>query len=127
MERYFSVNQLTEEKKVKVVTICFEDEALAWYQWEEKRKPMKRWEEVKTQLLWRFRPSQKGSLCSILSLHQSFTVRKYRRWFETLASLLIVISKKVMECNFLNGLKPEIKAEFQLYRPVGLEQIMEMA
>lgn len=54
-------------------------------------------------------------------------MREYRRRFETLASSLTELPEEVMECNFLNSLKPEKRADVQLLRPVGLEQIMEVA
>lgn len=60
-KRYFSMNHLTNGEKVEVVAVCFEGEALAWFQWEDSRRSVKSWEELKQLLLERFRPSQKGS------------------------------------------------------------------
>lgn len=120
VERYFSINHLTEDEKVEAVAVCFDGEALAWFQWEEKRKPINTWENVKKRLLRRFRASQEGSLCAqFLSLRQESTVREFRRRFETLGSPLTEISEEVMECNFLNRLKPSIRVEVQLLRPMG--------
>ena len=37
-ERYFSINQLSEKEKIKSTALCFEAGALAWFQWEARRK-----------------------------------------------------------------------------------------
>lgn len=34
VERYFIVNQLTKMEKLETSALCFEEGALAWYQWE---------------------------------------------------------------------------------------------
>lgn len=89
---------------------------------------MNNWEELKVHLQYLFQPSQDGSLRTrFLALRQTTTVKKYRWLFERLASLLQNISEEILECNFINGLKPRIKAEVQLLNPVGLEQIMDVA
>lgn len=31
VERYFSINRLSEEEKVEVTAVCFDGEALAWF------------------------------------------------------------------------------------------------
>lgn len=94
----------------------------------EKSRLLKNWEEVNIRLLRRFRPSQEGSLCAqFLSRRQSTAVREYRQGLETLASSLTEVSEEIMDCNFLNRPRPNIRAEVYLLRPLGLEQIMEVA
>lgn len=61
VERYFRINQLSNWEKLEAATVCFEGEALAWYQWEESRQPVRRWEDLKTLVLERFLPSQEGT------------------------------------------------------------------
>lgn len=60
-----------------------------------------------------------------LAIRQSATVRDYRQWFETLVSWLNGVSEVVLEYCFLNGLRPEIRAEVHQLRPSGLEQIFK--
>lgn len=82
---------------------------------------MRNWEELKVQVLRR-------SLCAqFLALRQTAMVKEYRRQFEKLASPLQNLSEEVLECNFINGLTPRIRAEVQLLCPMGLEQIMDVA
>lgn len=88
-ERYFSINQFTNWEKIEGAAVCFEGEALTWYQWENGRQPLTRWEDLKLLLLQRFRPSQEGSVLEkFLALRQEGTVKDYRRWFELLAAPL---------------------------------------
>ena len=57
-ERYFAVNQLTEEEKIKSVALCFEATVLAWFQWESRRRGIRSWEGLKQGILGRFSSTQ---------------------------------------------------------------------
>ncbi|ESR37449.1 hypothetical protein CICLE_v10030074mg [Citrus x clementina] len=46
-ERYFSVNRLSNEEKLEAAIIAFEGDALLWYQWENRKRSMMVWEEIK--------------------------------------------------------------------------------
>ncbi|EXB66634.1 hypothetical protein L484_024931 [Morus notabilis] len=75
VERYFSVNRLTEEDKLSAAAICFKGDALAWFQWEDGRNPVRSWLELKRKLLDRFRSSQEGTaLDKFLAIQQKGTV-----------------------------------------------------
>lgn len=56
-ERYFVLNQLMKEEKLETASLCFEDAALAWYLWEQKRRGVRRWDELKVLMRARFGPS----------------------------------------------------------------------
>ncbi|EXB38291.1 hypothetical protein L484_013924 [Morus notabilis] len=127
-ERYFAMNKMTEREKLDVAVVSLEGEALAWFQWEDGRSPIRSWMVLKLMLLERFRPMQEGSLCEkFLSLRQETTVRDYRRQFEILAAPLTELSEQVLESTFVKGLKPEIRAEIRLMKPERLGRIMEVA
>ncbi|XP_024017591.1 uncharacterized protein LOC112090471 [Morus notabilis] len=125
-ERYFSLNRLTDREKLDVAVVSLEGEALAWFQWEDRRWAVRDWTELKRKVLERFHSTQEGTLCEkFLSLHQETTVREYRRQFEMLAALLAEIPEQVLESAFVNGLKPEVRAEVRMMKPNGLGRIME--
>ena len=44
VEQYFSVNQLSDEEKLDFDALGFEGVALAWFQWEQRRRRFKSWE-----------------------------------------------------------------------------------
>lgn len=89
---------------------------------------MRSWEELKGLLRNRFRSTQEGTVEErFMALRQWGTVRDYRNCFETLASPIEEMPEAVLEGHFVNGLKPEIRAEIRVLRPLGLENIMEMA
>ena len=54
-ERYFTVNQLTKEEKIESMALCFEAAALAWFQWESRRRGIRSWEGLKQGILGRLR------------------------------------------------------------------------
>lgn len=60
VERYFTVNQLTEAEKLEAASLSMSGEALACFWWEGQR-PMRSWVEVNTSLLNLFRSTQARS------------------------------------------------------------------
>lgn len=55
-ERYFLMNAMFKMEKVEATAICFDSDALAWYQWADGWRPFSNWYELKM-LLERFRAS----------------------------------------------------------------------
>lgn len=47
-------------------------------------------------------------------------MEEYRRTFEALAAPLVDLPEEVLVSIFINELKPTIKAEVRLHRPIGL-------
>ncbi|GMN32864.1 hypothetical protein TIFTF001_046644 [Ficus carica] len=91
-------------------------------------RPIRRWQELKTLLLERFRLTQEGSTCEkFLAIRQEGTVYDYHRLFEALSSPLTDLSEEVLESTFINGLRADIWAEVRMMKPSGLPRIMEFA
>ena len=89
VERFFTVHRMTEEEKMAAAMISLDGEAMAWFQWEEGRRPIQGWSELKAQILDRFSITQEGTLCEqFLALKQEGTVREYLCTFELLAATL---------------------------------------
>ena len=53
VERYFEINGLRAEERLRAAMVCMEGEALAGYIWEEGQHPFCNWEEFKELLLLR--------------------------------------------------------------------------
>ena len=127
-ERYFSFYRLSEEEKLEAAVVAFDGEALSWYQWENRRRPIRRWEEMRALLLRQFRTTNAGSLHEQwLALEQTASVAEYRRSFIELIAPLENIPEPIALGQFLNGLKKEIRAEVRVLGPRFLEQAMELA
>ncbi|XP_074373638.1 uncharacterized protein LOC141713987 [Apium graveolens] len=62
VERHFNFYKLSEEERMESVVIAMEGDALKWYQWEHKRRPIRCWTEFREYVLKQFRPTQGGSL-----------------------------------------------------------------
>ncbi|KAL9444267.1 hypothetical protein AB3S75_017449 [Citrus x aurantiifolia] len=127
-ERYFSVHRLTNEEKLEAAIMAFEGDALLWYQWENKKRSMMVWEEMRVLILKQFRVIQAGSLHEQwLALTQSSSVREYRQKFIELSAPLENITEELALGNFINGLKPEIRVEVRILEPSNLGRAMELA
>ena len=87
------------------VAVSVDGDALSWLQWTEVRAPFLSWEDFKSRLLMRFRPSQEGSLHEqFLAIKQMGSVTEYRRNFELLSAPLSGLSEEVMESTFVGNL-----------------------
>ncbi|KAI0523140.1 hypothetical protein KFK09_005530 [Dendrobium nobile] len=128
VERYFAVNGLTDDEKLTAAGLCLEGKALAWYQWRDRREPIRSWREFKDCLLERFRADGGGDFYEqFFALTQEGTVADYRDRFEYLASRLDHISESALEGNFMKGLKPEIRTAVRVMEPRNLGKAMELA
>lgn len=128
IECYFSFYRLTEVEKLEVVVVALEGDALRWFQWENKWRPIRRWDELREFLLRQFRPSNGGSLCEQwLATSQTTSVTDYHRKFIEMVAPLDSLPKEIMLVQFLNGLRDDIRVEVRVLNPINLEQAMELA
>ncbi|KAK0604231.1 hypothetical protein LWI29_013447 [Acer saccharum] len=108
-ECHFSLQRFNNEEKLEASVIGFEGDALLWYQWEHKKRPMVLWEEMKLLILKQLRSTQEGSLHEqFLALRQQGTVKEYRRKFIEFLAPLDNVSDEITLSQFINGLNPEI-------------------
>ncbi|KAL6527965.1 hypothetical protein OROHE_014915 [Orobanche hederae] len=127
-ERYFQFYRLSEEEKLEAAVVGMEGDALLWYQWEHRRRPIRRWEELIALMLRQFRPTYSGSLYEQwLALKQHGTAVEYRRDFIELAAPLTNVPEDIALGNFINGLKDDVKAEVRLLDPRNLDHAMDLA
>lgn len=128
VERYFAFYKLSEAEMLDAVVVAFEGDALRFYQWEQRRRPIRLWVDLKDFILRQFRSASGGSLYEQwLSTTQETTVMEYRRRFIETAAPLDRVSEAMLLGQFINGLKDDIKAEVRLINPVSLDHAMEVA
>nr|ACY01928.1 hypothetical protein [Beta vulgaris] len=127
-ERFFQFYRLTEDEKVEAAVVSLDGEALLWYQWENRRRPIHRWSEMRWMLLRRFRETALGSLQEQwLSHEQEEGVVEYRRKFIELLAPLEGIPESIAQAQFVSKLKEEIKNEVRIMGPSSLDHAMELA
>lgn len=113
VELYFTLNRLSQEEKIDVSFIAFEGAALKWFQWENHRHPISRWEDLRKLTVRQFRSASVGSLCEqFLAVKQEGTVDEFKMKFVELAGPLEGISEEVF---------------MSLLNPATLEEAMELA
>lgn len=88
VERYFAFYFRTKVEMLEAVAVALEGDALRWYRWEQKCRPIRLWADLKAFVLRQFRPENGGSLYEQwLATTQLTDVNGYRRRFiETAAS-----------------------------------------
>lgn len=113
---------------MEAAVVGFEGDALLWYQWEHRRRPIRRWEDMRSLILKQFRPLHSGTLCEQwLAVKQTGTVAEFRRSFIEMAAPLEQVPEAILLAHFINGLKDDIKAEVRMLGLYTLELAMELA
>ncbi|KAF4365520.1 hypothetical protein G4B88_025699 [Cannabis sativa] len=122
------VERLTADEQLEAAVLCLEGPALRWFRWENRRREIRSWGELKDLLLRRFLPAHEGTTYDrFLALQQTSTVQEYRQQFETLTAALGTVAEPLLESAFMKGLNSEIQSTLRLLEPVGLEKTMELA
>lgn len=128
VEQYFEMGELSEERKLRAVGMCFDDDALMWFRWERDRNPFVSWEQMKYRVLEQFSTTHDISARErLMTLKQEGTVREYIKEFISLASNAPEVSDTMLETAFMIGLKPQIKAGVKLMEPRSLRKMMSVA
>lgn len=77
-----------------------------WYQWENRRRLIRRWGDMRRLILQQFRPLHSGTLCKQwLAVKQTGTVAEFHRKFIEMAAPLEQIPENMLMAHFVNGLK----------------------
>lgn len=127
-ERFFNFYGLTEVEKVEATVVALEGKALSWFQWEHRRRPIDRWDQVKNLLRRQFRSQAVGTLQEQWLAHkEEGTVTEYRLRFIELLAPLENVSEELSMGQFLNGLREDIRAEVRLLGPLTVDHAVELA
>lgn len=127
-ERYFSFYRLNEEEKIEATVVALEGQALLWFQWEHRRRPIKRWDQAKALLRRQFRSHTAGTLQEQwLANIQEGTVIEYRLKFIELLAPLENVPEEIALGQFVIGLREDIRAEVRLLGPISVDHAMELA
>ncbi|KAF7814687.1 Retrotransposable element Tf2 [Senna tora] len=120
VERYFSLNKMSDDEKLEAVAVCMEGKALNWLQWLETRMNIASWEMFKGELLRRFHQAQRGNGYEMLmALKQEESVAEFREKFELLSAPLKNAPEEMLIGAYQNGLKEEIRMRGESSRSVS--------
>lgn len=76
----------------------------------------------------RFKPTRGGTILSqMLRLRQTGTISEYREQFEELSAEVPHVTNDVLEEIFLHGMKRSLREQVVRLRPVGMDEIVDMA
>ncbi|KAF4378519.1 hypothetical protein F8388_022340 [Cannabis sativa] len=127
-ERFFACCHYSEEEKVEAAFISFSGDALLWYQFENKKRAILSWEEMKRLVLRHFRDTRAGSLYDqFVAVRQEGTVIEFNRQFIRLLAPLENVSPEIQLSTFINGLRPTIRGKLRVQRPRNIDEAMEIA
>ena len=126
-ERYLGFHRFSNDGKLEVVVIRFEGDALLWYRWETKKRPIAPWEEMKLLILKHFRATQTGSLHEqLLAIKEEGIVHEYRRRFIEKSAPLNDLFEEVTLSAFMNGLQSNLRTELQILEPTSIGRAMDL-
>lgn len=129
MERYFDVYEMSEIEKLGAASMGLEGDALAWFQWENKRRSIPNWRSLRRMLLRHFRGRRGGCLMEQwMSVKQEGGVEEYERVFIQFASNLEEeVSEPCLLANFIKGFEWKIQAELRLMDPTNMDEGLDWA
>ena len=128
MEKCFSVNQTDEGDKLSLAMSSMTGCAVTWLRMIQNREEPLDWRDLKAKLRRRFKPSGGATILSqMLRLRQTGTVSEYREMFEELSAEVPHVPNDVLEEIFLHGMKRTLREQVVRLRPVGMDEIVDMA
>lgn len=109
VEIYLSINEYSEEEKLRIARLYFEGRALKWFKWYNDREPFQSWDEFKIATTEKYGITQAGPPCrQLMDLKQTRSVAEYREQIEMIAATVKDMSKNTLEIAFLRGLRDDI-------------------
>lgn len=107
---------------------CMTGCAVTWLRMIQDREEPLDWRDFKAKLRRRFKPTRGGTILSqMLRLRQTGNISEYREQFEELSAEVPHVPNDVLEEIFLHGMKRSLREQVVRLRPVGMDEIVEMA
>lgn len=128
MDKCFSVNQTAEGEMLPIAMSCLISGAVTWLRLIQDREEPLDWRDFKVKIRKRFKPSRGGTILSqMLRLRQTGSISEYREQFEELSAEVPHVTNDVLEEIFLHGMKRSLREQVVRLRPVGMDEIVDMA
>jgi hypothetical protein len=130
--QFFEYQATAEEQKVTLAAFYLDGEANQWWKWvkriyQAEDRPIT-WAILEKELLARFGPIEYEDYDEALSrVKQKGSLREYHQEFEKLANRVVGWPQKALIGTFLGGLKADISADVQKFKPRTLRETIEFA
>lgn len=127
-ERFFEFNQIDETQKVRLAVMHLDEKTIQWFQWFEKAQTVVDWKGFVMGLTTRFGPNVfEDAIGELTKLPQVSTVKIYQERFEELANRTSGLTQEFFVSCFLSGLREDIRAGVQMFRPTNISQAIGLA
>ena len=128
IERYYTVNGIEGDERMDLVLVALEGRALNWYQTWEDQVLFPTWNQFREAVLRRFQPGVvKDPFGPLLRVRQVGSVMDYIEQFEHISGPMRNVDREIMKGIFVNGLKPELRAEVKSLELGSLAEIKDRA
>lgn len=127
VDQYFAVNDVEEEEKVVVASVCMEGRPLGWFQWADAQDPFRSWRELRAAVLRRVGCAKEADpVEQLMALRQRTLVADCREEFEITAAQIQGVPEAIFKGAFVHGLREDIWAELKMHRPNNLHEMMDL-
>jgi len=128
VQSYFDYFNTPDDTRLRLVGLLFDSPASDWFLYQHNNNLINSWHGFLEAVRQRFDPAvyedYMGLLCK---LNQRYSVLEYQTEFERLLNKVTGVSENTLISIFIAGLKPPIKREVNLRRPLTLSQTFALA
>lgn len=127
-ERYFELNNMPEEEKVKMASICLDEKAWSCHMAIEKTwfgiTPT--WEQYVILLKGRFRPTHEALMGNLMHLRQKGSLAEFNGAFDSITCKLDFSQEYIIEA-YMEGMTEEYSGPVRLFKPRNLQEARSLA
>lgn len=127
-EHFFEINDFAKSEKVKIAVVSFGQDEVDWFRWNNNRKKITSWEDLKQKMFDHFQPTGKGSLgARLIHIQQDGSYGDYLKKVLKYSAPLPDMAESILMDAFVTGLSLELRAEVVSRHPKNLDECMREA
>ena len=126
VKKFFDVDNVHEEDKIKMVSIHLYDKALAWHLQYTKNHGHVSWNVYEEAVLRRFGPVNEDPMAELKQLRYEYNMNEYQIKFEKLITQVDITESQSISM-FLGGLPASIELNVRMIKPKSLADAFSLA
>ncbi|XP_022042420.1 uncharacterized protein LOC110945092 [Helianthus annuus] len=129
VEQFFQLDRVSDETKVRLAAIHFEEKALQWYQsftGQRMEGEVLTWVELVEALKVRFGKLFDDPMTDLKNLKQTTSVQEYHDKFDAIISRLQLPIEYALSC-FMAGLEEKIQLQVRMFNPKNIQEAFCLA